>query len=255
MMLHDPQVPRDNVSPALVSGAAAAFELKFLVEPELAEQIELWARRYLTPDPHGDPALGGAYRLHNLYLDTPALDIFRRLPGQRSRKFRLRRYGADVAVYLERKTKRRDRVRKRRTAVAEGDLERFHAPTTDPDWSGAWFHRLVHARRLQPACRITYDRVALVGGSDQGPLRLTFDRNLRAVPCRSWHVADAGAGIALVPDRVIVELKYRTCVPALFKQLITAFRLQPRSASKYRLAMAAWHAPTVGTADSLSETG
>jgi hypothetical protein len=49
-------------SPSLAerSRGGDAFELKFLIDEARAAQIEDWARRRLAPDPHGNPALGGA---------------------------------------------------------------------------------------------------------------------------------------------------------------------------------------------------
>ncbi len=43
-------------------GAGPAYELKFLLDEERGRAVEAWARRRLALDPHGDPALGGAYR-------------------------------------------------------------------------------------------------------------------------------------------------------------------------------------------------
>src|SRR5262245_16404917 len=47
---------------AKCAGAGPAFELKFLLTESQARQIEDWARQRLALDPHGDPALGGAYQ-------------------------------------------------------------------------------------------------------------------------------------------------------------------------------------------------
>jgi hypothetical protein len=38
---------------------------------------------------------------------------------------------------------------------------------------------------------------------------------------------------------MIVELKFRADVPALFKRLVEEFRIVPQTASKYRIGMAA----------------
>lgn len=107
------------------SAAGAAFEVKFLLDEALAAAVEDWARRRLVIDPHGDPARGGAYRTTSLYCDTPELDVYRRTPGYKRRKFRLRRYGEANWVYFERKSKSGDRVSKRRTIADECDITRL----------------------------------------------------------------------------------------------------------------------------------
>jgi hypothetical protein len=42
----------------------------------------------------------------------------------------------------------------------------------------------------------------------------------------------------VLDGRVVLELKYHSRVPALFRRLIEEFALEPETASKYRLGMA-----------------
>ena len=77
------------LSPSLIASLqpeVPAYELKFTLDAEKAGLVEHWARRHMAPDPHGDPALGGAYRIHSLYLDTPALDVYRARPAVGARR-------------------------------------------------------------------------------------------------------------------------------------------------------------------------
>src|SRR5436305_1036093 len=107
-------------SPSLApagGGEGPAYELKFLLDETRAQEVEAWARRRLLLDPHGDPALGGAYQTLSLYCDTPDLDVYWGRPSYKRRKFRVRRYGAAPWVFLERKSKWGDRVAKRRSPV------------------------------------------------------------------------------------------------------------------------------------------
>src|SRR4051812_26013707 len=91
-------------SPSLApDGTAPAYELKFLLHEAQAQLVEAWARRRLMLDPHGEPALAGAYRTVSLYFDTPQLDVYQRTPSYKRRKFRVRRYGAAPLLFLERK--------------------------------------------------------------------------------------------------------------------------------------------------------
>ena len=68
-----------------------------------------------------------------------------------------------------------------------------------------------------------------------GTVRLTVDDQLRALPALDYEFRDE-AGKPVLSDRVIVELKYRIALPAIFKQLIEAHALVPARVSKYRLA-------------------
>ena len=229
------------LSPSLLPGGGeAAYELKFLIDEPKAREVEGWARRHLALDPHADPALGDAYHIRSLYFDTPRLDVFQRSPSYRRRKFRLRRYGGEHVVFLERKTRSGDRVAKRRTAVADVEAGLLEAGAADRTWCGFWFQRSLQVRRLQPACQVSYDRTAYLGPEAGVPLRLTLDRNIRCAPASGWAWGDGRGGRPLMPSAVILELKYRTALPALFKQLVEAAGLAPGPVSKYRLAVLAW---------------
>jgi hypothetical protein len=227
--------PLPAVSPGLVRSPAAvpAFEVKFLLSEEQARECERRLRRRLTPDPHGDPALGGAYRVTSVYFDTAAFDVYRRSEGHRRRKFRVRRYGTNLTAYLERKTKSAQQVRKRRTAVPLGELPRL-AGEVAAGWPGAWFVKRIGLRNLRPVCRVTYDRVALVGHTPDGPIRATFDRAAVGAPANGPGPDPVADGSRLLNGEVIGELKFLRAMPALFKSLMEDLRLTPGPVSKYR---------------------
>lgn len=236
-----PTQHRPLLSPSIVGtheGKATAFELKFLLDGARAGEVLAWARGQLRPDPHGDPARGGAYQTTTLYCDTANWQVYWRAPTYRRRKFRLRRYGAEELVYLERKTRRADRVAKLRTVAALGELPLLAAPP-GPDWPCGWFHRQLTARQLRPALLVSYDRVALIGEAAEGSLRLTFDRELHGRPWHGWELPAAWDGAAFLRGQVICEMKFRTALPPLFKELMARFKLAPSKASKYRHGVAA----------------
>jgi hypothetical protein len=243
-------VPGEAIeSPSLstsANGAGPAFELKFLLDEGRAQEIEDWARRRLALDPHGDPALGGAYRTTSLYCDTPELDVYHRMPSYRRRKFRARRYGSAPGIFLERKSKWGDRVAKRRSALPEDELLLLAHPMSLVTWPGHWFHRRLLARRLAPACRITYQRIAYVGSCSEGPLRLTLDRRAHGILTSEWSLALFEGGLPLLTGQVILELKFRSALPAPFKELVTGLRLSPSTVSKYRLCREVWGVPSPG---------
>jgi hypothetical protein len=234
--------PGMYLSPALARmfGGPPAYEIKFLLDPARANQVEMWARRHLSFDPHADPERGYNYRIHTLYLDTPGRDMFRRVPGHKRHKFRVRRYGAEPVVFLERKTKTGDRVAKRRTKVEDDELIRLFAAPADPAWPGHWFRRRLAVRGLRPTCQVSYDRVAHVGPGPIGPLRLTLDRQVQCAPANGWGLGELPAARPALNGDVIVELKYRAAMPAVFKGLLADLGMCPRQTSKYRLGVAAW---------------
>jgi hypothetical protein len=212
---------------------ADAYELKFLLGAAQADQIEAWARGRLTPDPHG---VDGTYQTTTLYLDTPLLDAYHKSPGHRRSKYRVRRYGAGDLVHLERKIRRGDRVRKHREVLALGDL-----PTLlGPDGAGTWFGRRVRERLFRPVCWVGYSRTALVGTTPGGPVRLTLDRRVVGTSAAAWMVPARVDGRELLPGGAVLELKFRSALPGLFRELLRMLPAQTGRGSKYARCVEAW---------------
>jgi VTC domain len=221
------------MSPGLFrsAGTAPAFEVKFLLTEAEAAEVEQRLRGRLASDPHADG--NGTYRVTSVYFDTPQFDVYRRTERYRRRKYRVRRYGTAPSVFLERKYKNDQEVRKRRTALAlteVASLTTGHAS----DWPGAWFASQLTVRGLRPVCRVSYDRIALVGACHDGPIRVTFDRKAHGAPADGLTPVPVTDGPGLIGGEVITEFKFLSAMPAVFKDVIEALRLNPRPVSKYR---------------------
>ncbi len=226
-----------NMSPSINSCERRDFasEIKFLIHPAVANQIRDWARRQLAPDPHAGGAAGDVYRITSLYFDTKAADVFHRRSSFGRSKYRVRRYGASDLVFLERKLKTRGLLAKRRSLLALEELDALAHACAERSWAGFWFHRRLLARGLSPVCQVSYDRTARVAMSSNGPIRLTLDQNLRALPVASPRFREE-PGPALLEQSVVLELKFRREAPVLFKSLTREFALVPQPFSKYRFA-------------------
>jgi hypothetical protein len=201
-------------------------ELKFRVPRAAGERIRAWARARLQPDPHGIGSFGDEYRTTTLYFDTRDFDVFNRRGSFGRSKYRIRRYDGEPTVFLERKMRQNGRLAKRRMQV----------PLSELGQPGTWFDRRLQLRGLGPVCQIVYDRLARVGTTPSGPIRLTVDAAARALPLTRLGFVRAN-GTPLIDDEMIVEVKYPGLPPALFKQLVEDFRLTPARVSKYRLAV------------------
>lgn len=223
-----------SLSPSLVKGVEA-YELKFVVPSTLAASAEAWARSRLAPDPHGRD---GVYWTTSLYCDTPRFDVYHRASGYRRSKYRIRRYDSGAFLHLERKTRRGDRVRKRRE-VFRDDLDFLLGPDNDvePDNPAAWFVRQVRFRDLRPVCRVGYERTAFMGTGPEGPVRLTLDRGLVGGSGSSWMPDVLNDGLLLLGDSVVLEMKYQTVLPSVFRELLAELPVTAQRASKYRLCV------------------
>ena len=242
------------MSPSIQSreNRGRAWEIKFVVNPTLAEQIRGWARSRLLPDPNGQGAHRDSYQISSLYFDTQQLDVFHRRGSYGRGKYRIRRYGESDWVFLERKLRTRRQLTKRRVMVELGALEQLSEAEPQNDWAGYWFCRRLRLRRLGPVCQLTYNRTARVAMTQYGPIRLNLDSHLRARPADSAWFSVAHER-AFCGDQVILEFKFRQTMPLLFKSLVEEFALNPSRISKYRLAAVALEldapAPMIPIAD------
>jgi hypothetical protein len=211
-----------------------ASEIKFLINPAQAHEIREWARIHLERDPYAD---GGsdAYQTTSIYFDTRDFDIYHRRGSFGRGKYRIRRYGGANEVFVERKLRTRNLVAKRRSLVSMEDIKRLEEPEAEEGWPGHWFHRRLLARELHPVCQIAYLRTARIAAGAVGPIRLTIDHEIQASALDRLEYRPIG-GLVLSPDQMILELKYRRDLPALFKDLIGTFKLRSSAVSKYRLA-------------------
>src|SRR6185503_3485302 len=96
------------------------------------------------------------------------------------------------------------------------------AALPNPTWEGGWFQRRISVRHLEPKCQVSYKRIARVGVNDAGPLRLTCDHDIRATDAVGVTFStDAGAPV--LEGQLVVELKFRNRVPAVFRHFIEEF--------------------------------
>jgi VTC domain len=217
---------------------AFASEIKFLVPRATGAAIRDWARKRLGPDPHGSGAFGDEYRVTTIYFDSPEFDVYHRRGSFGRSKFRVRRYDDRSEVFLERKLRRPGMLTKRRTPVALAVLGRLDEPSSEP-WAGAWFERRLQLRRLRPICEVSYTRSARESASPSGPIRLTLDERLHVWAASGPEPGLRTGGVRILESSMILELKYRSTTPLVFKELAEEFALQPQAVSKYRLAAAA----------------
>lgn len=229
--------PTQAASPQPAPGQGdGSYELKFLLAEEIVAPVIAWARGHIPPDPHAEEAGGDSYEIHSLYFDTSELDVFHRSPGFRQTKYRVRRYGQEPLLYLERKSKRRGWVQKQRTPIPEAELARLREPA-DGSWAGDWFRERLEARALVPQCQVAYRRLARVGVAEGAPIRLTLDRGIRCTRATTIELARPAEAQGQLIQRTILELKFRNGLPRLYKELIREFGLSRAPESKYRRAV------------------
>jgi hypothetical protein len=224
----------------------SASELKFLLDTSCGEQVRAWAREHLEADPHGAGPCQDEYLTSSLYFDTTRRDVFHRRGSYGKAKYRIRRYGHVDTVFLERKLRTSKMVVKRRTMMPIGVLDDLESlPDPDRIGPGGWFHRRVRARGLRPVCVLSYHRIARGTVIDGLQARLTLDDRVRVAPVAHAHF-NGDLGVPVLEEQLILELKFRGQLPAVFKRLVAEFKLVARPVSKYRFGMMALGYPAGG---------
>jgi hypothetical protein len=211
-----------------------AHEVKFLVDEQQAQAIEKRLRTVLSPDSHADPTEGNSYEIATVYCDTPEWDVFHRRGRYRLLKFRARRYGKSSSVFLERKFRQKDRVRKRRSTIGLDQFAALGEASVFSDESACWYSRQLHRHLFRPVCLIGYRRTAYFAAGHDAPIRLTFDRQIRGGRTSGWSFAASQTTLQLLANFVVCELKFFGTMPAIFKQMIHDLQLNPQGVSKYR---------------------
>jgi hypothetical protein len=229
---------------------AFASEVKFVLPRATGLAVMEWARRELAPDPYGAGPQGDEYHTSTIYFDSAAFDVYHRRRSFGRCKYRVRRYEGHSSVFLERKLRRPGMLAKRRTIVGLSSLAHLENGSLN-GWPGNWFQRRLLLRGLRPVCEIGYTRVARIGSAPSGPIRLTLDSALHVAPTQKPIFGHAGPALPILDGWMIVELKFRSDVPALFKRLVEEFRLVPQTASKYRIGMTALDPNATGAADGI----
>ncbi len=227
-------------------------EIKFLLSESSGIAVREWARSRLDADPHGGGTHGDEYRVSTLYLDTEARDVFHRRGSYGRSKYRVRRYGDEPRVFLERKLRTSSRLAKRPTDIPLDELLALKMADSADDHI-SWFRRRVSVRRLAPVCRVSYLRTARHAETEDGRMRLTLDYAMTASTADAFTL-ELSSPMALLTGQMILELKYRGAMPAVFRELAATFALRQGRSSKYRVAADALGIAGVAKPDGASHT-
>jgi len=140
---------------------ALASEIKFVVPEVLGNQISLWARERLRPDPHAVLELGDGYQVTSVYFDTEQFDVFHKRGSFGRSKIQNSPLRPRVnVVFLERKLKTPGPGQQ---TARNDSMEEWNLLESDEaDLSRRWFQQRLAVRRLRPVCQISYTRLARI---------------------------------------------------------------------------------------------
>ena len=226
-------------------------ELKYLITH--AQRTALLAQLANYTEPDQNSAGQHEYTIASLYYDTADYKAYwDKVDGHRNRrKVRVRVYGNGVVTaatpaFVEIKGRCNKMMSKKRVAMPYGqavelDAYAAHLAGFAPE-DQAVLEEVIYlhtALQLQPACVVTYQRLALNGVEPYGDLRITFDTQLRG-RTHDLNLLTAGADSGryfIPPAFCIMEIKINRNVPYWLATLVAQQRCVARRISKYCLTL------------------
>lgn len=226
------------------------YELKYVLDRGQFEQVVAALATHMKPDPHSE---GGRYLVTSLYYDTADYKAYwEKINGHRfRRKVRVRVYNTqmvspDSLCFVEIKQRINKTVQKKRialpyssaAALCESGKDAYGATESDRIVIEEVLY-LYNALRLQPACIVTYDRLAFDSSEYDPGLRVTFDTNLK---CRTHDLTLLSQGYAqnhffAPPQWCVMEVKVNNRVPYWLTGVLSRYRCTLRRVSKYCTAL------------------
>jgi hypothetical protein len=224
------------------------FELKYLVNEDVALAMRDFVRCYLVPDEFAALSPTLDYPNHSLYLDSDDLQLYWDVVnGNKNRyKLRLRYYDDNPAapVFFEIKRRSDNAILKERGAVRRdfvasllaGHLpEPTHLVSNNPKHLAALQHfcRLMHDCAAKPKTHVCYRREAWMSAADNS-VRVTFDREVCSVPHTEPVISTHVENPVMPWGRlVILELKFTTRFPNWFFEMVRLFNAMQCGVAKY----------------------
>lgn len=230
------------------------YEFKYLLSWQTFQEIRARLQRYVKVDGFAQKAAGNYYEVISLYYDSPKFYYYyEKFDGVKNRKkIRLRTYRMNNEfvgnAFLEIKRKcdaviLKDRflldknayhnfIKNNEFFMPDGERPKTAAPIIEE-------YEQERARHsLQPQILINYRREPYVGKFNNN-FRVTFDYNLMA--CPSGDLYDTDCATPLLPDGVVMELKFNGKFPYYIREVIESYNLERVAFSKYGRGVEACH--------------
>ena len=227
------------------------YELKYIIDRLQYQRLVEAVGDFMTPDDEGDAH--GRYGITSLYYDTVDYKAYwDKIEGHRfRRKVRVRVYGnqtvtSDTKCFAEIKQRLNKTLQKKRVLLPYTEALALCSQGESVETNSEWERKIVDEIRylhdvlqLQPACIVSYDRLAFNGDEYNPGLRVTFDTNLkgRAHDLDLRSPGQAENKFFILPTWSILEVKVNHRVPAWLAKLINRHGCTLRRISKYCTAL------------------
>jgi len=222
-------------------GVALRHEKKYYISTAAQGQISHRLKHTIKRDENvGED---GVYTVTSLYLeDMYDSSYFEKTAGILTRyKYRIRMYKNDPRkLTLEKKLKYGEYIGKVSCLLSMDEYRAIFSGNKLEillDSKYGLLHELfveIRTKRLAPKVVVEYDREVFV--AEQGNVRITFDKRLRAgISNLDITKEDVNKISAISEDRIIMEVKYDAYLPSYVRDLLTVPGRDNMSISKYTI--------------------
>ncbi|MCB0705215.1 MAG: polyphosphate polymerase domain-containing protein [Saprospiraceae bacterium] len=222
------------------------YELKYIIPVSRLDEVRSILLPFIKYDSFAKRN-GGEYTVRSIYFDTPRFECYTtKIAGVKNRnKVRIRGYNLespDSDIFFEIKKKFEHPIYKHRTMIAFKEMdsvfENGQLAGKSDDLNRFLYH--VYGRQMKPVVTVIYEREAFEAPSAdmKNKLRITFDKNLRALPYPSLDelYREEGAVTAL-HGHFILEIKFNHYMPGWLAELVHSMNIKRTSASKYCMSI------------------
>ncbi len=227
------------------------YELKYLIDRSQYLRLVDELSNFMDRDDKGDGE--GRYNITSLYFDSVDYKAYwDKIEGHKyRRKVRIRVYGTQMVkpktrCFAEIKQRINKTLQKKRlllpyeAAVALcGAGEAFETSSEAERKIVEEIRYLYYTLQLQPACIVSYDRLAFNGDAYDPGLRVTFDTNLKG-RTHDLSLTSQGHGEShffVPPEWCIMEVKVNHRIPGWLAKVVNQHRCTLRRISKYCAAL------------------
>lgn len=214
-------------------------ELKYLINEGDWHALTCRMRPVFKLDPH---AQEGGYLIRSLYFDDYLNSAYEEKDAGvlMRKKYRVRIYnGSDRVIKLERKKKFGSWIYKEDAPLTRAEFERildgdYAFLLQSPHSLCREFYVECVSNMMRPRTIVDYEREPWI--MDEGTVRITFDRNVRAA-VGSFDIFDTTlpALPVLEPGKLVMEAKFTEFCPQVVRDMIPPSASEMTAVSKYCL--------------------
>ena len=240
----------ENTTSKNIQQKFSRFEMKYIIRKSISESIQKEIRNFMIYDGYANKELKKNYFVRSLYFENNNYSNFNeKVDGVKLRhKYRIRTYSnkldKNTPIFLELKGRENLRTYKTRFFIEQNDLNLFFEKKNYFKLKKTYLDNYLierfifdcYRKNLSPKILVDYNRTPYINKSGLY-FRLTFDNNIVSLSNSSLYSTSLNSGWReCLAGFAILEVKFKSSIPAWFQRIVQSYQLQIRSISKFVIA-------------------